>query len=113
MSGSNAGVPVSHPAAEPIVRGPFRIWRGHPSPIPWFGKFEAAPEYSYYLRDRQSNRRFGPVCHRCVVELMYRYSGFCEVDWNKIESPGAVCDWCDVLMSSAPVDNAAQSRECS
>ena len=111
MSGSNAGVPVSRPAAEPIVRGPFMIWRGHPSPIPWFGKFEAATGYAYFLRDRQSERRFGPVCHRCVVELIYRLNGFCDVDWSEIDASGTACDWCDVLLVSEPIDDSAQSHE--
>ena len=67
--------------------------------------------HAYFLRDRQSERRFGPVCHRCVVELIYRLNGFCDVDWSEIDASGTACDWCDVLLVSEPIDDSAQSHE--
>jgi hypothetical protein len=96
--GSNAGVPLSRPAGAPIVRGPFQIWRGHPSPMPWFGKVEASPGLRYSLRDRESDVHYGPLCAECVVELLYRFRGFCDVDWSDLVDQGFACDWCDRMV---------------
>jgi hypothetical protein len=95
MSGNNAGVPLTRPAPAPIQHGPFRIWRGHPSPVPWFGHFEASAAFVYGIADRESDDRFKPLCHRCVVELIYRYRGFCDVSWEPIGTQDLSCDWCD------------------
>lgn len=95
MHGSNAGVPVPLPAEEAMRSGPFAIWRGHPSPIPWFGRFTADPGYAYQVSDRESDDAFGPVCHRCVVGLIYRYRGFCDLSWAPIDATTRYCDWCD------------------
>lgn len=94
-SGSNAGVPITRPATVPLVRGPLRIWRGHPSPIPWFGRFEASHGYQYAVADRESEDRFSPLCHTCVIEVIYRYRGFCDVTWIALKDSAFTCDWCD------------------
>jgi len=95
MSGSNAGVPVSKPAATPLRRGPFLIWRGHPSPTPWFGKYEASADHWYEIVDRESEERFQPLCHRCIIELFYRFQGFCDVRWTVLGDAPLTCDLCD------------------
>jgi hypothetical protein len=87
-----------------VLRGPFRIWRGHPSPIPWFGRFEASDAYCYSVADRESESRFGPLCHKCAVELIYRFRGFCDVSWSLIDTQAFVCDWCDRVNGNPQVN---------
>jgi hypothetical protein len=75
--------------------GHFSIWRGHPSPIPWFGRFDADPGFAYQICDRESDESYGPVCSRCIVELIYRFRGFCDVAWKQSTDSPCYCDWCD------------------
>ena len=95
MDGSNAGVPVSPPARQATRHGPFSIWRGHPSPIPWFGRFDADAGYAYHVADRESDEVYGPVCSACIVRLIYRFRGFCDLSWTPLPATPLFCDWCD------------------
>jgi hypothetical protein len=98
MESSNAGVPVAPPASTATRHGPFSIWRGHPSPIPWFGRFDADSGFAYQISDRESDEAFGPVCSRCIVGLIYRFRGFCDLTWNPLRDTPCYCDWCDRLL---------------
>lgn len=95
MQGSNAGVPVSVPANEARRSGPFSIWSGHPSPVPWFGRFNADSGYAYQIVDHESDETFDPVCHECIVGLIYRFRGFCDLTWTVLATQPRFCDWCD------------------
>jgi hypothetical protein len=95
MEGSNAGVPVPPPAKEATRHGPFQVWRGHPSPIPWLGRYVADPGYAYQATDRESDEAYGPVCSRCIVGLIYRFRGFCDLTWATLSDTPVFCDWCD------------------
>lgn len=111
MSGSNAGVPTGPPADRPVERGPFKIWRGHPSPIPWFGRFEAHPDFWYDLADRRSEARFSQICHECIVMLIYRFGGFCDVHWHHIAGNNLACDWCDRLLAPSALTTLRSNQE--
>jgi hypothetical protein len=95
VQASNAGVPVSPPASRAHRLGPFAVWRGHPSPVPWVGKFSADAGFWYRISDRESEEAYVPVCHDCIVGLVYRFRGFCDLSWEHLTEEPRYCDWCD------------------